>query len=116
MATACCLLIVPTAPAQYGGYSYGNPAAPPRPPAPPRPNLAGGTFWLNPYANGTARPPSTQPLANSSSYFGGVGAGNPMGASPAQKPFANHRRPAPLMTSREAARVEVYQGMGVGFY
>ena len=72
-----------------------------------------GGFTGNPYRQSSVRPTGL-PLGGgrSHSYFGGGGAaGNPMAHRSVQKPFSNVRQPRGLVTSREAARIEVARGL-----
>jgi len=60
--------------------------------------------------------PSGLPIRRNlqSYYAGGVrqsAGGNPFGYRPVQKPFSNLGRSRPLITSREAARIEVSRGL-----
>ncbi len=98
--------------AQYGSpYSYPSS----RQPARRLPNSAHrvGGFSGNPYRTSTVRPTGL-PLGGyrSNSYFGGGRAGgNPIAYRSGQKPMANISRPRPLVSSMEAARIEVGRGL-----
>ncbi len=99
--------------AQYGS-PYPYPSS--HPSARRLPNSAHrvGGFTGNPYRTSTVRPTGL-PLGGyrTNSYFGGGGqaGGNPFAHRSVQKPFANISRPRPLITSREAARIEVARGL-----
>ena len=105
--------IASIASAQYGS-PYPYPSS--QPPAQRLPNsaLRVGGFTGNPYRNSTVRPTGL-PLGGvrTHSYFGvgGQAGGNPIAHRSVQKPFANLSRPRPLITSREAARIEVARGL-----
>ncbi len=96
--------------AQY--YGVGNPYAQ-RAPEPRRqmPNTARnvGGFSGNPYRNSTV-PPTGMPIGTSHNFFGG-GTTRSVAHKPAQKPFSNVHIPGPLMTSRQAAQIEVARGL-----
>ena len=98
--------------AQYPGtYSY---YANPQPVAPRGPNLAGGlsTYGRNPLYSQQSRPTG---MVTSTNY--GMRAPtrtNPFVHQPAQKPFSNLQKPRPLVSSMDAARIEVARGLWGG--
>ena len=99
--------------AQYGSpYPYRSSPQPVR--RLPNSALHVGGFTGNPYRTSTVRPTGL-PLGGgrTNSYFGAGGqAGrNPIAHQSGQKPFTNISRPRPLVTSREAARIEVGRGL-----
>lgn len=99
--------------AQYYG---GNPYVKPRPEptrSMSRPAQNFGGFGGNPYAR-SSMPPTGMPIGSTHSYFG-RGAPNPMASrAPKQKPFSNVGIPGPLVTSRQAAQIEVARGLWYG--
>lgn len=104
----------PIALAQYRGgapYPYQR-QAPPRLPSSAR--HVGG-FVGNPYRNDRVTPTGLPVGRNLQSYYGGgvrqSSGGNPFARQPIQKPFSNITPYRPLITSREAARIEVSRGL-----
>ena len=99
--------------AQYGSpYPYSSGGSP----AQRLPNSAQrvGGFVGNPYRNSGVAPTGL-PLGGvrTHSYFGAGGqtGGNPVAHRSVQKPFSNISRPRPLISSHEAARIEVARGL-----
>jgi len=101
--------------AQYrSSYPYPYQRRLPAPRLPPSARHVGG-FIGNPYRNDRV-PPTGLPVGrNLQSYYGGAsrqfGGGNPFGQRPVQKPFSNITPARPLISSREAARIEVARGL-----
>lgn len=101
--------------AQYygGGYPYSRPA--PKPsrqlPAPAR-NVGG--FQGNPYRNSSI-PPTGLPIGTTHNYFN-TGSRASMAHKPVRKPYSNVNIPGPLITSRQAAQIEVARGLWQGGY
>lgn len=113
LATLSFLVALETALAQYqSSYPYA-PRPSPTPQLPKRSQHFGGLIG-NPYRN-DGIPPSGLPIGrNLNSYYGGVssiGTGNPFVQQHAAKPFSNLHRPQPLITSRQAAQIEVARGL-----
>ncbi len=92
------------------GYPYQ------RQPAPRLPTSSGhvGGFIGNPYRNDRIAPTGL-PIGHSiHAYYGGgssLSGGNPLVYRPASKPFSNATPTRPLISSREAARIEVSRGL-----
>lgn len=101
--------------AQYygGGYPYSRPAPTPsrQLPAPAR-NVGG--FQGNPYRNSSI-PPTGLPIGTTHSYFNSSSRAS-MAHKPAPKPYSNVNIPGPLITSRQAAQIEVARGLWQGGY
>ena len=111
--TAVAIGIVSLASAQYqSSYPYAGS----RRPDPRLPNSAQrvGGFTGNPYRKSQVAPTGL-PLggARTHSYYGSAGGarGNPAAHRPVQKPFSNIQRPRPLITSQDAARISIAQGL-----
>lgn len=95
--------------AQYypGGYT------PPAAPAYRGPNLAGGasTYSVNPWAASKVNKAPSYPIGTSRGYYGGV----PTPGLPTQpKPFTGMYAPRPLVSSMDAARINVMSGLWMG--
>lgn len=105
------LLAIGVASAQYGGgYPYSSPRQQqPRQRLPNSAQRVGGINGTH-YRQSSVRP-TGMPLNQRSYFGGGGGGGNPMAHRPKQKPFSNYRQPRPLITSQEAARIEVARGL-----
>ena len=102
--------ILASASAQYGGnYPYSRPSTPSR----QLPNTARhvGGYFGNPYTNTRSAPTGLPVSGNRHSYFGTTGGRSAFGNQAVAKPFSNLHRPQPLITSREAARLEVARGL-----
>lgn len=111
--TAVVFAILGLASAQYPA-GYPNPYAPQMAPTPqlPRPAQRIGGFSGNPFAN-SGVPPTGLPLGTRSSSVAAprFSTGSPMAHRPTQKPFSNVSMPGPLVSSRDAARIEVARGL-----
>jgi len=107
--TLTLLGVLATASAQYGSsYPYARPPAARRQ-LPTTARHVGG-FTGNPYrSSGVA--PSGLPVGGNRSYYGGGGGRSSLGYRAPAKPFSNLHRPKPLVTSRDAARIEVARGL-----
>jgi len=68
-----------------------------------------GGLTGNPFQNNRVRPTGL-PVGSAHNFFG-TGAGNPMAHQPTRKPFSNVTPYSPLITSQEAARLEVARGL-----
>ena len=89
-------------------YSHQREPANRRLPAPARHVGSGGVIG-NPYRNDI--PPSGMPLNRNINSYYGRGGGSSLARRPAQKPFSNATPYQPLITGREAARLEVARGL-----
>ena len=104
--------VLATASGQYqSGYPYAR-----QQPAPRRvtnAELIGG-FGSNPYKNNRTPPTGLPVSGNRHSYFGGGSPGGSLGYSK-PKPFSNLKTAQPLVTSRDVARAEIFNGLGWGY-
>ncbi len=102
--------ILPTATAQYrSSYPYSRPPTTSR--QLPYTTRHIGGFNGNPYRNDRTAPSGLPVSRSLRSYYGGASRGNPFAQRSVAKPFSNLQRPQPLLTSREAARIEVARGL-----
>ncbi|QDU54917.1 hypothetical protein [Aeoliella mucimassa] len=112
------LVCLGLASAQYygGAYPYAKPTVPKAPTSLPRSAQTFNGFSGNPYARSTV-PPTGMPIGTTHNYFGS-GVGNPVASRPQPKPFSSVKVPGPLVTSRQAAQIEVAKGLwdGYGMY
>ena len=97
--------------AQYygSGYPYGRSVPEPRRQLPNTARNIGG-FGGNPYVNSSV-PPTGLPIGMSHNYFGGGSTNTVARRSPTQKPFSNVQTWGPLITSHQAAQIEVARGL-----
>ncbi|NOY43800.1 MAG: hypothetical protein GXP26_18430 [Planctomycetes bacterium] len=112
-----CTLVVGRFPIASAQYQSGDSYVYPREPAPRLPRSArhvGGLFG-SPYRNDRVVASGLPVGRNLQTYYGGAlrqsAGSNPFGYRPIQKPFSNITRYRPLLTSREAARIEVSRGL-----
>ncbi|NOY43707.1 MAG: hypothetical protein GXP26_17960 [Planctomycetes bacterium] len=102
--------VLATATAQYrSSYPYSRPPTTSRQ-LPSTTRHVGG-FTGNPYRNDRTAPSGLPVSKSLRSYYGGTGGGNPYAQRSVSKPFSNLQRQRPLVTSREAARIEVARGL-----
>lgn len=101
--------LLTTAYAQYqSSYPYSRPSTPSRQ-LPSSARHVGG-FNSNPYTRSRTAPTGLPVSGNRHSYYGGTG-GSAFGHQTVSKPFSNLSRPQPLVTSRQAAQMEVARGL-----
>lgn len=96
--------------AQYqSSYPYS------RSPAAPRQRsysaMGVGGFNGNPYKTSRVASTGLPVSGHRHSYYGGGSSRGSLGYHAPTKPFANLHRPQPLISSREAARIEVARGL-----
>lgn len=102
--------VLMTATAQYrSSYPYSRPPATSR--QLPYTTRHVGGFTGNPYRKSQTAPTGLPVSGNLRSYYGGAGGGNPFAQRSVTKPFSNLQRPQPLVTSRQAAQIEVARGL-----
>ncbi len=103
-----------TVSAQYrSSYPYARPPAASRQ-LPSSARHVGG-FTGNPYRASRTAPTGLPVSGNRHSYYGGTGGGNALGQRATAKPFSNLHRPQALVTSRQAAQIEVSRGLWYGY-
>ncbi len=105
-----CTLAMGRFPIALAQYRSRAPYPYQRRPAPRLPTSARhvGGFIGNPYRNDRVTPTGLPVGRNLQAYYGG---GYPFGHRPVQKPFPNVAPYRPLITSREAATIEVSRGL-----
>jgi len=102
--------------AQYE-YRSGTSYSPQRQPTPRLPTSARhvGGFIGNLYRNDRIAPTGLPVGRTLHTYYGGgirqYGGGNPFGHRSVSKPFSNITPTRPLITSRDAARIEISRGL-----
>ena len=104
--------ILATASAQYqSSYPYSRSQTTSRQLPNSARHIGSGGIIGNPYTNTRTAPSGLPVSGNRHSYYGGGSRGNSLGGHQVSKPFSNLQRPQPLITSREAARIEVARGL-----
>lgn len=112
-----CTLAVGRLPIAFAQYRSRDPYPYQRAPTPSLPTSARhvGGFIGNPYRNDRVTPTGLPIGRSLQAYYGGgfwqSSGGNPFGHRSVQKPFSYVIPPRPLITSREAATIEVSRGL-----